>query len=188
MPDRSFPECRSPNFGDAGFVEGFNPGSRIRAAFQLRFLRAHGRFPSREDDPCREGLQCPGLQPDVTVPDAGRFRSRHVNARRHRVAILQNLDVRRATDRGRSALRRWILESCRGSCPTVEEQVASGYAWRLANSVHVPSDKILERLVRGARNGFPEGFLASVVRCLQTGTRTKPDESLSEPRGPGGFV
>ena len=187
MPDRSFMECWSLDFDDAGFVEGFNLDSRIWVAFQLRFFRTHGRFPSREDDPCRDGLQYLGQQLDVTVPDAGQFRFRHVNARRHRLAILRHLDVRRATDRDRSALRTWILESCRGSCPTVEEQVASGYSWCLANSVHVPSDKIMERLVRGARHDFLEGFLASIVRCLPTGTRTKLDESLSEPRGLGGF-
>lgn len=52
MPDRSFMECWSLDPDDAGFVEGFSPGGRIWAAFQLRFFRTHGRFPSREDDPC----------------------------------------------------------------------------------------------------------------------------------------
>ena len=85
MPDRSFMECWSLDFDDAGFVEGFNLDSRIWVAFQLRFFRTHGRFPSREDDPCRDGLQYLGQQLDVTVPDAGQFRFRHVNARRHRV-------------------------------------------------------------------------------------------------------
>ena len=187
MPDRSFLECWSLNFNDLELVEGFNLNSRIWAAFQLRFFRTHGRFPSREDNPCPEGMQYLGRQLDLAVPDAGRFRFRHVNARRHRVAILRHLGVRRATDRDRSALRTRILEDCRGSCPTVKEQAAAGYAWCLANSVHVPSDKIMERLVRGARHDFLEGFQASIVRRLPTGTRKKLDESLSEPRGPGGF-
>ena len=101
MSDRSFLECRSLDFDDAGFVECFNLDSRIRVVFLLRFFRSRGRFPSRDDDPCREGLQCPGQQLDVTVPDAGRFRLRHVNARRHRVSILRHLDARRGTDRDR---------------------------------------------------------------------------------------
>ena len=159
----------------------------IRVAFQLRFFRTHGRFPSREDDLCPEGLQYLGQQLDLNVPVTGQFRFRHVNARRHRVAILRYFGVRRTSDRDRSALRRWIVEDCRSSSPTVEEQIASGYAWCLANSVHVPSDKIMERLVRGARNDFLESLLASIARCLPTGTRTKLDDSLSEPRGPGGF-
>ena len=37
MPDRCFMECRSLDFDDAGFVEGFNLESRIWVAFQLRF-------------------------------------------------------------------------------------------------------------------------------------------------------
>ena len=52
MSDRSFLECWSLNFDDVGFVEGFNFGSRIWVAFQLRFFRTHGRFPSLEDDLC----------------------------------------------------------------------------------------------------------------------------------------
>ena len=132
-------------------------------------------------------MQYLGQQLDLTAPDTGQIRFRHVNARRHRVAILRYFGVRRATDRDRSALRRWIVEDCRGSSPSVEEQIASGYAWCLANSVHVPSDKIMERLVRGARNDFLESLLASIARCLPTGTRTKLDDSLSEPRGPCGI-
>ena len=65
MFDQSFLECWSLNFDDIEIVEGFNLNSRIWVAFQLRFFRTHGRFPSREDDFCPEGLQYLGHQLDL---------------------------------------------------------------------------------------------------------------------------
>ena len=47
MSDRSFIESWSLDVDDIAFVEGFNLVSRIWVAFQLRFFRVHGRFPSR---------------------------------------------------------------------------------------------------------------------------------------------
>ena len=88
MSDRSFIESWSLNVEDSAFVEGFNLVSRVWVAFQLRFFRTHGRFPSREDDPCPECLRYLGRQLDLAAPDPGRFRFDHVNARRHRAVIL----------------------------------------------------------------------------------------------------
>ncbi|WP_419737835.1 Tn3 family transposase [Ruegeria sp.] len=189
MSDRSFLECWSLNFNDMEFVEAFNLASRFRVAFQLRFFQTHGRFPSREQDLSSEGLEYLAQQLDVKVPvDQEPFDYRHVNARRHRVAILKHLGVRRATDRDRLALRSWLFEDCRrSSAPTVEEQVASAYAWCLSNSIYISSDKIMERLVRSARHDFLEDLLASTARILPANTRHQLEKSLSEPRGPGGF-
>jgi len=188
MSDQSFLECWSLNFNDMDFVEAFNLASRIWVAFQLRFFQTHGRFPSREQDLSSEGLEYLAQQVDVKVPiDQEQFDYRHVNTRRHRVAILKHLGIRRATDRDRSTLRSWISEDCRRSAVTVQEQVASGYAWCLRNSIYIPSDKIMERLVRSARHDFLEDLLASTVRILPANTRHQLDKSLSEPRSPGGF-
>ena len=187
MSDRSFIESWSLDVGDIAFVEGFNLVSRIWVAFQLRFFRVHGRFPSCEDDPCPESLRYLGRQLDLAALDPGRFRFHHVNTRRHRAAILRHLGVRRASERDRSALRAWLVEECRRSCGAVEDQVAAGYAWCLARSIYVASDKIMERLVRGARHEFLEGLLTSIARDLPANTRAKLEASLCEPAGPTGF-
>ena len=50
MSDRSFIEIWSLSYDDIAWVEGFNRTSRVWAAFQLRFFRQHGRFPSRDGD------------------------------------------------------------------------------------------------------------------------------------------
>lgn len=103
------------------------------------------------------------------------------------MAILRHLGVRRASERDRSALRAWLVEDCRLSCATVEAQVAAGYAWCLARSIHVASDKIMERLVRGARHDFVEGLVSSIARALPAHTSAKLEASLCEPTGPTGF-
>ena len=187
MSDRSFIESWSLDVDDIAFVEGFNLVSRVWVAFQLRFFRTHGRFPSREDDSCPESLRYLGRQLDLAAPGSGRFRFHHVNTRRHRAAILRHLGVRRASERDRSSLRAWLVEECRRTCGAVEDQVAAGYAWCLGRSIYVASDKIMERLVRGARHDFLEGLLTSIARDLPANTRAKLEASLCEPAGPTGF-
>ena len=105
MSDRSFIESWSLDVDDIAFVEGFNLVSRVWLAFQLRFFRTHGRFPSHEDDSCPESLRYLGRQLNLAAPDPDRFRFHHVNTRRHRAAILRHLGVRRASERDRSTLR-----------------------------------------------------------------------------------
>ena len=151
------------------------------------FFRTHGRFPSREADLCSEGLRYLGRQLDLVVPDTKHFRFHHVNARHHRVAILRHPGVRRALGQDRLALRAWLVEDCRRSSRTIEDQVADGYAWCLARSIYIPSDKIMERLVRGARHDFLEGLLTSIARDLPAATRAKLETSRSEPKGRTGF-
>ena len=187
MSDRTFIESWSLAIDEIAFVEEFNLVSRVWVAYQLRFFRTHGRFPSREDDRSAEALRYLGSQLDLAAPDPGEFRYHHVNARRHRTAILRHLGVRRALEEDRSALRAWLVDECRHSSGAVEVQVASCYAWCLERSIHVPSDKIMERTVRGARHDFLEGLLSSVARELSPDTRAKLEASLIGPTGATGF-
>ena len=59
--------------------------------------------------------------------------------------------------------------------------------WCQARSVYIASDKIMERLVRGARHDFLEGHLNSITRDLPVDTRAKLEASLFEPMRPTGF-
>ena len=187
MSDRSFIEFWSLKVGDIAFVEGFNLASRIWVAFQLRFFQTHGRFPSRTEDVCPEGLRYLGRQLDLATPDPESFSFHHINARRHRAAILRHLGVRRASEQDRSALRAWLVEDCRCACVAVEDQIAAGYAWCPGRSIYLASEKIMERLVRGARHDFLEGLLTSIAGDLPADTQAKLDSSLREPMGATGF-
>ena len=159
MSDRSFIEIWSLSYDDIAWVEGFNRSSRVWAAFQLRHFRRHGRFPSRDGDLDGDALRYLAEQLGLPVPDPTEFRFGHVNARRQRSSILRRLQVRRATDRDRRCLRTWMMSRCGGSACRVEDQMAEAYRHCLESLIFIPSDKVMERLVRGARHDFIEGLL-----------------------------
>lgn len=170
------------------WVEDFNRLGRVWAAFQLRFFRRHGRFPARDGDIDDESLRYLAEQLGLAVPDPAGFGFAHVNARRQRAAILRHLDVRRATDRDRKDLRSWLSVHCRNSACSIEEYAEKGYRRCAELGVFVPSDKIMERLVRGARHDFVEGLLAAVVERLSDAVRVRLDASLADPKAPTGFL
>ncbi len=90
MSDRFFLESWSLHFDDIAFVGGFNLASPVCVAFQLRFFRTHGRFPSHEADLCPEGLRYLGRQLDLVAPDTGHFPLHHFE-----VHLDQRIDFRR---------------------------------------------------------------------------------------------
>ena len=188
MAERSFIETWSLGFDEMTWVEGFNRAGRVWAAFQLRFFRLHGRFPSRDGDLDEESLRYLAEQLGLPAPDAGDFHFGHMNARRQRAAILRHLRFRRASKRDREGLRVWFADRCGGSAGTVEEQVASGYRHCLATGIFIPSDRIMERLVRGARHDFVEGLLTAIVNRLSEDVQAKLDGCLADPKAPTGFL
>lgn len=150
--ERSFVEVWSLSFDDIGLIEGINRSGRVWFAFQLSFFRARARFPSRSSDVQADVLRYLAAQLGIAAPEARDFEYGHVTARRHRAAILRHLDIRRATDRDRQALRNELASVFRGSFGKIEDQVELGYRKSRAHGFFVPSDKIMERLVRGARH------------------------------------
>ncbi len=188
MSDRSFIEIWSLSYDDIAWVESFNRSSRVWAALQLRFFRRHGRFPSRDGDLDGDSLRYLAEQLGLPVPDPTEFRFGHVNACRQRSSILRHLQVRRATDRDRRDLRAWMTSRCGGSAGRVEDQMAEAYRHCLESRIFIPSDKIMERLVRGARHDFIEGLLAKIAARLPEGTKEQLEACLSEPRASTGFL
>ena len=120
MSDRSFLESWSLNFDDIAFIEGSDLVSRVWVAFRLRFLRTHGRFPSREDDPCPVILRHPGVR-RASDRDCSAVRAWLVE------------DCRRSCGRDRGSGRRTVrirlasctLDFCKS--PAMASQVASGF-------------------------------------------------------------
>jgi TnpA family transposase len=188
MSGLPFIEIWNLSYDDIALVESFNRSSRIWAALQLRFFQRHGRFPSRDGDLDGDILRYLAEQLGLPVPDPTEFRFGHVNARRQRSSILRHLQVRRATDRDRRDLRAWMTSRCGGSAGRVEDQMAEAYRHCLESRIFIPSDKIMERLVRGARHDFIEGLLAKIVAQLPGGVKDQLESCLSAPREPAGFL
>lgn len=185
--DRSFLETWSLGLDDLGFIGEFTWSRRIWVAFQLCFFRTYGRFPLRDGDVEAAALRYLAQQLGEPEPEVGDFQHDHVNARRQRSAILHRLGVRRALDRDRQALRRWVSASCARSACAVAQRMDAAYRWCLEQGFFVPSDKIMERLVRGGQHDFMETILGSITGRLSLATRDQLEASLATPKEATGF-
>ena len=186
--ERSFVEVWGLSFDDIGLIEGINFSGRIWFAFQLSFFRERSRFPSRSGDVQTDALRYLAEQLGATVPDVTDFQFGHVTARRHRATILRHLDIRRATDRDRQALRGELAELFAGSFGKIDDQIELGYRRSRARGFFVPSDKIMERLVRGARHDAVEKLLMRIAGGLSVETGQKLEGSLADPKCATGFL
>ena len=186
--ERSFVEVWSLSFDDIGLIEGVNRSGRVWFAFQLSFFRERSRFPSRPGDVQADVVQYLSEQLGITAPDERDFEYGHVTARRHRAAILRHSSIRRAADRDRQALRGELAEMFQGAFGKIGDQVELGYRMSRARGYFVPSDKIMERLVRGARHDAVENLLARIADSLSDEARGKLEASLADPKCATGFL
>ena len=188
MSERSFIEIWSLAFDDVALIAGFSRPSRVWVAFQLRFFHEHARFPSREGDVAADSLRYLAEQLGLPVPDHGDFHFGHVNARRQRGAILRHYGIRRASDRDKAELRAWLSGACRQFPGSIEDQMELGYQHCRERGFFVPSDKIMERLVRGARHDAVEGLLGVIAGRLSGEVKARLDACLADPKGATGFL
>jgi len=70
----------------------------------------------------------------------------------------------------------------RGAFGKIEDQIELGYLESRAQGFFVPSDKIMERLVRGARHDAVETLLARIADVLSGEARRKLEASLADPK------
>ena len=180
--ERSFVEVWGLSFDDIGLIEGVNCSDRVWLAFQLSFFRERSRFPCRSGDVPADVVRYLSERLGIAAPDERDFEYGHVTARRHRAAILRHLGIRRATDRDRQALRDELAGMFQGAFGKIENQVELGYSKSRARGYFVPSDKIMERLVRGARHDAVEYLLARIADSLSGETRGKLEASLADPK------
>lgn len=186
--ERSFVEVWSLSFDDIGLVEEINRSGRVWFAFQLSFFRERARFPSRSGDVQADVLHYLAEQLGISAPEARDFEYGHATSRRHRAAILRHLGIRRATGRDRQTLRHALAAEFRGAFGKIEDQIELGCRESRARGFFVPSDKIMERLVRGARHDAVETLLARIADGLSGETRQKLEASLAEPKRATGFL
>lgn len=175
-------EVWSLSFDGIGLIEVANRSGRVWFAFQLSFFRERSRFPSRLGDVQADVFRYLAEQLGIAAPEARDFEYGHVNSRRHRATILRHLGIRRATDRDRQVLRGELAEIFRGAFGKIEDQIELGYRKSRARGFFVPSGKIMERLVRGARHDAVETLLARVAVGLSCETRGKLEVSLADPK------
>jgi TnpA family transposase len=185
--ERSFAEIWCLSFDELGLLKEFNVSGWVWFAYQLCFFRERDRFPFRDDDVQADIVQYLAEQLGAATPDPRAFRFGHVTARRHRRVILQYFGLRRASDRDRGALRDGLAVLFRNKFGKIDDQIELGYRRGRESGFFVPSDKIMERLVRGARHDAVQGLLGQAVAGLGVEARQKLEASLAEPKCATGF-
>jgi TnpA family transposase len=108
-------------------------------------------------------------------------------ARRQRTGILDFLGFRRASDQDRAKLQAWMIDHLGGRDLNLADWVERGYTRAIQMGVFVPSEKIMERLVRAARRDFREGYLIRAASRLSAETVTQLECALSDPLAITGF-
>lgn len=186
--ERSFVLIWSLSFDDIKRIETVHRSSRIWFAFQFCFFREWARFPSRSGDVEADVLQYLAEQLGVVAPKVEDFRFGHVTSRRHRREILRLFGIRRASDRDRQRLRDDLATLFQKHFGKIDEQVTFAYCHSREAGFFVPSDKIMERLVRGARHDGTQSLLVKIVEGLSADTRQKLEVSLGDPKSATGFL
>ena len=185
MTERAFALVWGLSYSDFEFLHRFGAKSQVMIACQLLYCRQYGRFPADRA----------GLDPDVIAYVADQigatddlsYSFSSDTARRQRTGILDFLGFRRASDRDRANLQAWMIEQLRGQDLNLAEWIERGFDQARQMGVFVPSDKIMERLARGARRDFRDGFLARVGARLNAGTVEQLEWALLEPLADTGF-
>lgn len=80
-----------------------------------------------------------------------------------------------------------MIENLGGQSLSLSDWIESGYDETFDMGLFIPSAKIMERLARGARRDFRDGFLARVGALLNAGTVEQMAWALSEPLADTGF-
>lgn len=185
MSDRAFLEIWSLSFSDFEFLETYHQGSRVWIGVQLLYFRDHGHFAGELNDIPDDARNYVGDQ--LGLDGAMPYNVSKDTVRRHQLEILRHLGFHRATQSDRQNLRDWLKSTLGGREASFEDWVIEGYRWSRRHSVFIPSDKIMERIVRSARKAFRDALFQQISERLSSGTVSALNDCLSDPLLPTGF-
>lgn len=185
MTEQTFASAWGLSYSDFEFLTRFGAKSRVALACQLLYFRQHGRFPADRVELDADVIAYVADQ--IGTKDDLSYSFSSDTARRQRAGILDFLGFRRASDRDRANLQAWMIEQLGGQDLNLTDWIERGFDQARQMGVFVPSDKIMERLARGARRDFRDGFLTRVGARLNAGTAEQLEWALSEPLADTGF-
>ena len=119
--------------------------------------------------------------------DAGLYDSQGRSARRHCAEIVVHLGFVRMGECHRLALSNWLQAAKCSQGFSLVDMVEDALLWCRDHKVFAYSAKIMERLVRSARQQFLEQLLDGVVDRLSSDAIAKLETSLAQPGEPKGF-
>ncbi len=154
------------SFDDVEFVNTRPIAMRVGLAAQLKHFQQTGRFLSDWADIPDEAQAFLSEQVDNQRLDTNLYDFQGRSARRHCAEIVVHLGFVRMKERHRSALSNWLQASKCNQGLSVDDMVEEAFLWCLDHKVFAYSTKIMERLVRSARQQFLERFSDGVVSRL----------------------
>lgn len=186
--DRTFSRVWSLSYSDLKFVEGYRRASRVRVAAQLLYFRSHTQFPTGDEDLPPDAVSYVAEQLDESSLLDPSFGYSGKMARRHHQDIIDYLGFRRTTDQDRTALRATLLAGSHHQLVSLEVIVERGYDWARAQSVFIPSMKIMERIARSVLREHTGGIFEAVAARLDPSSMAKLEACLDKPRTDTGFL
>jgi len=175
------------SFDDVAFISARPKAMRVGLAAQLKYFQQTGRFLSDWADIPEDARVFLSEQVDNQRMDTDLYDFQGRSARRHCAEIVVHLGFVRMTERRRSALSDWLQVTKYGQGLSLDDMVEGAFLWCRDHKVFAYSAKIMERLVRSARQQFLECFLDGVVDRLSGDAIAKLEASLAQPGEPTGF-
>ncbi len=175
------------SFDDVEFINARPKAMRVGLAAQLKHFQQAGRFLSDWADISDEARAFLSEQVDAQRMDTDLYDFQGRSARRHCAEIVVRLGFVRMTERHRSALSDWLQASECSQGLSLDDMVEDAFLWCRDHKVFAYSAKIMERLVRSARQQFLEQLLDDVVDRLSGDAIAKLETSLAQPGEPTGF-
>ncbi len=187
IPDEDIARQWGLSYDDVEFINARPKAMRVGLAAQLKYFQQTGRFLSDWADIPNDARTFLSEQVDAQRMDTGLYDFQGRSARRHCAEIVIHLGFVRMTDRHRSALSNWLQMAKCGQGLSLDDMVEEAFLWCLDHKVFAYSAKIMERLVRSARQQFLEQLLDGVVDRLSGDAIAKLEASLAQPGEPTGF-
>lgn len=168
----------SLRFDEIELLKTKPPRTHLGFTLQLKIFQSCGWFPEHASDAPEAAMSYLAEQLGAPLTDLGSYGWAGRTGRRHRAEILSFLGFKRMTAADWRALHEWIGATL---CPLgipAGDMVDRVFLWCRDRSLHGPSRREIERLVRSERQSFLDAIFASIAAALSPQAVEKMEQSL----------
>ncbi len=148
---------------------------------QLKHYQYSGSFPKSFSDIPEIPLQY--LMSQLEVVEIEEYEWEGRTAKRHRLEILDYLGIRKSTDSDRIKYKEWLISELVPKINNIKELAAHSEEWFLCHKLILPSNIMLERLIRSAIITHEERVFELISSELSETSIEEIDSFLVEERG-----
>lgn len=168
----------SLSFEDLALLKSKQPRNHLSFCYQLKFYQCFGRFPLSYEEVSGIALEYLkeqlGTSVIVTYDWSGR------SGKRHRAEILKYLDIRKPIAEDRAQFCEWLISDLIPKISNIKELMTHSEVWFLSNKLALPTELMLERLVRSAMTTYEDRVFSTITQALSCDCIQHIDSFLSE--------